>query len=115
MADDRWNIKGRDESVLKRFREVKREYNQQRDETVTDEKALELLVEGVPVEEAPDLQPVLDAIKDLAEKIEALEGTRGTHAEGPGVSHTQLDTEQVDELVRLTSDAAAEKVEERLR
>lgn len=107
MTDDRWNIKGRDESVLKRFREVKREYNQQRDETVTDEKALELLVEGVPVEEDPDLQPVLDAIEDLAAKIDALEGTRGAHA--------QLDTEQVNELVRLTSDAAAEKVEERLR
>ena len=81
MTDDRWNLKGSDEEVIKRFRETKREYDEQRDERVTNDRALELLIDGVPIERDSDTKEILERLERLdsavADKVvERLEASR---------------------------------------
>ena len=81
MTDDRWNLKGSDEDVIKRFRETKREYDQQRNERVTNDRALELLMDGVPIERDSDTKEILERLDRLdsavADKvIDRLQGSR---------------------------------------
>lgn len=81
MTDDRWHFKGRDHDVFERFRRIKRDYDEQRDERVTDERALELLMDGVPVERDADTEAILerlDGLEDaLAERVvEAMQEAR---------------------------------------
>ena len=65
MTDDRWNLKGSDEEVIKHFRETKREYDEQRDERVTNDRALELLMDGVPIERDSDTKEILERLERL--------------------------------------------------
>ena len=65
MTDDRWNLKGSDEEVIERFRETKREYDEQREERVTNDRALELLMDGVPIERDSDTEAILDRLERL--------------------------------------------------
>ena len=65
MTDDRWNLKGSDEEVIKRFRERKREYDEQREERVTNDRALELLMDGVPIERDADTDGILERLERL--------------------------------------------------
>ena len=81
MTDDRWNLKGSDEEVIKRFRETKREYDEQREERVTNDRALELLMDGVPIERDADTKEILERLDGLdnavADKVvERLEAAR---------------------------------------
>lgn len=69
MTDDRWHMKGRDRDVFERFREIKRDYDEQRDERVTDERALELLMDGVPVERDGDTKAILEQLEELDEAV----------------------------------------------
>lgn len=69
MTDDRWNLKGSDPEVIERFREMKREYGEQRDERVTNDRALELLMDGVPVERDADTDAILEKLGGLDEAI----------------------------------------------
>lgn len=69
MTDDRWNIKGSDESTLDRFREIKRGYEAQRDERVTDERALQLLMDDVPVERDGDTKAILEQLDGLESAV----------------------------------------------
>ena len=69
VTDDRWNLKGSDPDVIERFREVKREYGEQRDERVTNDRALELLMDGVPVERDSDTEAILEKLDGLDEDV----------------------------------------------
>ena len=69
MTDDRWNIKGRDDDVLRRFKDAKAEYNRQRDENVTDERALALLLEGVPIKGEADTDAILERLDGLEDAV----------------------------------------------
>ena len=69
MTDDRWNLKGSDPGVIERFREVKLEYGEQRDERVTNDRALELLMDGVPIERDSDTEAILEKLDGLDENV----------------------------------------------
>ena len=64
MTRDRWNLKGRDHEVIERFREIKREYDDQRDERVTNDRALELLMDGVDVESGVDYEKIREIVQE---------------------------------------------------
>ena len=65
MTDDRWNLKGSDEEIIERFRETKREYDEERDERVTNDRALELLMDGAPIERDADTKEILERLDGL--------------------------------------------------
>lgn len=69
MTDDRWHLKGRNREVFERFRQIKRDYDEQHDERVTDERALELLMDDVPVERDADTEAILERLDGLDEDI----------------------------------------------
>lgn len=71
MTDDRWHFRGSDWDVFNRFRRIKRDYDEQRDERVTDERALELLMDGVPVERDADTEAILEKLDGLDEAVAA--------------------------------------------
>ena len=73
MTDDRWNLKGSDEEVIKRFRETKREYDEQRDERVTNDRALELLMDGVPIERDSDTDAILNRLERVEDVLNDLD------------------------------------------
>lgn len=69
MTDDRWNLKGSDPDVIERFREMKREYGEQRDERVTNDRALELLMDGVPIKRDSDTDAILEKLEGLDDAV----------------------------------------------
>lgn len=66
MTDDRWNLKGSDPTVIERFRATKADYDEQLDEPVTNDRALELLMDGVPVERSPQLDELHEQLDTIA-------------------------------------------------
>ena len=100
MTDDRWHMKGRDRDVFNRFRKRKREYDEQRDERVTDERALELLMDGVPVKREGDTKEILERLEDLHEACESGGNSATTEDVWARLNDVYDEVEQVKQAMR---------------
>lgn len=76
--DNRRTLKVSDDDVFERFRKVKAEYDEQRDERVTDTRALDLLMDDVPVEREADTdtERILEQVKQVQRSVDELQSNR---------------------------------------
>lgn len=61
---DRWAVKGTDPTVKEQFDRIHANYDQRHDEDITQQRALELLMDGVDVEPAVDYGFIREVIRE---------------------------------------------------
>lgn len=76
--DNRRTLKVSDDDVFERFRKVKAEYDEQRDERVTDTRTLDLLIDDVPVEREADTdtERILEQLKQVQRSVDEHQSNR---------------------------------------